>query len=241
MAIPSNTTLSPRVVSHEQWVNERTAFLAKEKEFNRLRDDLSRQRRELPWERVGKPYSFDGPNGPETLADLFQGRSQLIVYHFMYGPEMKEGCPGCSFVADHIDSTLPHLAARDVTLVVASRAPYPTLEAFKQRMGWGFKWVSSQGSDFNYDFGVSFTDKQRASGSVPYNYGSLKYRGADKEGASSFVREGEEIFHTYSTYARGVEAFLGTYGVLDLAPRGRDEEKLDSPMSWVRHHDRYQG
>ena len=235
------STDATRVVSHEHWVTERAAFLTKEKEFSRLKDELSRQRRALPWEKVAKSYVFDGPKGKETLADLFEGRSQLLLYHFMFGPEMKEGCRNCSLVADHFDATLPHLGARDVTLVVVSRAPLPTLEAFRRRLGWRFKWVSSQGSDFNFDFGVSFTKEQQARGVVPYNYGTLEYSGAEKEGASVFARSGEDVFHTYSTYGRGVEALMGTYSYLDLVPKGRDEEGLDFPMAWVRHHDRYQG
>jgi len=240
MATQSSLIQNPRVVSHEQWATERVAFMAKEKEFTRLRDELSRQRRELPWVRVEKPYVFHGPNGEETLAELFEGRSQLLVYHFMFGPEMKEGCPSCSWVADHFDATLPHLAARDVTLVVVSRAPLPMLEAFKRRMGWRFRWVSSYGSDFNYDFGVSFTDEQRASGVLPYNYGTIEFTGAEKQGASVFAKDGDDVFHTYSTYGRGVEALMGTYSYLDLVPKGRDEEGLDFTMAWVRHHDRYE-
>jgi predicted dithiol-disulfide oxidoreductase (DUF899 family) len=231
---------NPRVVSHGQWVTERAAFLAKEKEFTRVRDELSRQRRALPWVRVEKPYVFHGPNGEETLGELFERRSQLLVYHFMFGPEMKEGCRSCSWVADHFDATLPHLAARDVTLVVVSRAQLPKLDAFKRRMGWRFKWVSSYGSDFNFDFGVSFTDAQRASGVLPYNYGTIEYTGAEKEGASVFAKEGGDVFHTYSTYGRGVEALMGTYSYLDLVPKGRGEEGLDFPMAWVRHHDCYE-
>jgi predicted dithiol-disulfide oxidoreductase (DUF899 family) len=234
---------SPRVVSHEQWITERVALMAREKELTRLGDELSRQRRELPWVRVGKPYAFQGPNGEESLAQLFGGRSQLLVYHFMFGPEMKEGCPSCSFVADHFDGMLPHLAARDVTLVVISRAPLPRLEAFKRRMGWRFKWVSSAGSDFNYDLGVSFTEQQRASGVLPYNYeANTSYPPMlDLQGASVFAQDGGDVFHTYSTYGRGVETLMGTYHSLDLVPRGRGEDGLDFPMEWVRHHDRYQG
>lgn len=236
MATQTSPVQHPRVVTHEQWVTERAAFLAQEKELVRLQDELSRRRRELPWEKVTKPYVFHGPSGEESIADLFEGRSQLLVYHFMYSPEMKEGCPSCSFVADHFDGTLPHLAARDVTLVVVSRAPYPTLEKFKRRMGWRFKWVSSSGSDFNYDFTVSSTDVAR-----PYNYGTSEFRFPEREGASAFARDGGEVFHTYSTYARGVEALMGTYSYLDLMPKGRGEDELDFPMAWVLHHDRYEG
>jgi predicted dithiol-disulfide oxidoreductase (DUF899 family) len=216
------------------------AFMAKEKELTRLKDELSRQRRELPWEKVTTSYVFQGPRGEETLPDLFEGRSQLLVYHFMFAPDWKEGCPSCSLVADHFDATLPHLAARDTTLVVVSRAAYPTLAAFKARMGWRFKWVSSSGSDFNFAFGVSFTDEQRAAGTVPYNYGTSEFMSIEREGASVFAKQDGEVFHTYSTYARGVEALMGTYSYLDLMPKGRDEDGLDFPMAWVRHHDRYE-
>ena len=245
MATKTTSIQRPRVVSHEQWITERVALLKQEKEIMRLQDELSRRRRGLPWDRVEKRYVFRGPNGDEALADLFEGRSQLLVYHFMYGPEMKEGCPSCSFVVDHFDGMLPHLAARDVTLVVISRAPYPTLEAFKRRMGWRFKWVSSAGSDFNYDFGVSFTDEQRASGTLPYNF--AHYTDAsypiipDLQGASVFAKDEGEVFRTYSTYGRGVETFMTTYSTLDLVPKGRDEDSLDFPMAWVRYHDRYEG
>jgi len=239
MAAQVGTGQTPRVVSHEQWVTERAAFLAKEKELTRLKDQLSRERRDLPWEKLTKSYVFEGPRGPETLADLFEGRTQLLVYHFMFGPERKERCFACSFVADHFDATLPHLGARDTTLVVISRAPYPKLEAFRHRMGWRFKWVSSGGNDFNHDFGVSFTDQQKAAGVVRYNYGSTEYPGPDREGASVFARHDGDVFHSYSTYGRGVEALMGTYSYLDLMPKGRDEDRLDFSMAWVRYHDRY--
>src|SRR5262245_21093006 len=200
MAIQGSTVQSHRVVSHHEWVTQRAAFLAREKELTRLSDEISRERRELPWEKVSKSYLFDGPRGQESLADLFQDRSQLIVYHFMYGPEMKEACPSCSLVADHFDATLPHLAARDVTLVAVSRAPYPKLEAFRRRMGWRFTWVSSGGNDFNVDFSVTSSDVLR-----PYNYGTSEFRMPEREGASVFARDEGEVFHTYSTYGRGVE------------------------------------
>ena len=236
-----STIQHPRIVSREEWIPARLALLAQEKEHTRRTDELSRQRRELPRVRVDKPYVFEGGTGIRTLSDLFAGRSQLLVYHFMFGPEMKEGCPSCSLVADHFDPTLPHLAARDVTLVAVSRAPYARLEAFKQRMGWHFDWVSSSDSDFNFDYGVSSTDRQRAPGLQLYNFGTSEFRMPEREGASVFAREGDDVFHTYSTYGRGVEALMGTYSYLDLVPKGRDEEKLDFPMAWVRHHDRYQG
>lgn len=236
-----STIKAPHLVSRDQWITERRALLTREKELTHFIDDISRQRRALPWVRLEKAYTFHGPEGQLSLADLFQGRSQLIVYHFMFGPDMKEGCPSCSLVADHFDPTLPHLAERDVTLVAVSRAPYPKLEAFKQRMGWHFDWVSSSDSDFNFDFGVSSTDRQRAPGLQLYNFGTTEFLMPEREGASVFAREGDDVFHTYSTYGRGVEALMGTYSYLDLVPKGRDEERLDFPMAWVRHHDRYQG
>lgn len=236
-----STTQHPRVVSREEWIPARLALLAQEKAHTRRTDELSRQRRELPWVRVEKPYVFHGGQGTRTLSDLFGSRSQLIVYHFMFGPDMKEGCSSCSLVADHFDPTLPHLAERDVSLVAVSRALYPKLEAFKQRMGWHFDWVSSSDSDFNFDFGVSSTDRQRAPGLQLYNFGTTEFLMPEREGASVFAREGDDVFHTYSTYVRGVEALMGTYSYLDLVPKGRDEERLDFPMAWVRHHDRYQG
>jgi predicted dithiol-disulfide oxidoreductase (DUF899 family) len=229
------------VVSPEEWVVARKQLLDKEKEFTRLRDELSRRRRELPWERVDKPYVFDGPNGQETLADLFGGRSQLIVYHFMFGPDWPEGCPSCSMVADHFDGSLVHLAQRDVTLVVASRARQGQIETFKQRMGWRFKWVSSHENDFNRDYHVSFTKDEMAQGKVQYNFGLNTFPSEEAPGVSVFYKDGDgAIYHTYSSYARGVEELLGVYTYLDFAPKGRDEESLPFPMAWVRHHDRYE-
>jgi predicted dithiol-disulfide oxidoreductase (DUF899 family) len=236
-----NATQAPNVVSREQWVSERQALLTREKELTHLTDEVSRQRRALPWVRLEKAYTFHGPAGEIGMADLFQGRSQLIVYHFMYGPEMKEACPSCSFVADHFDATLPHLGARDVALAAVSRAPYPKLEAFKRRMGWRFTWVSSSDTDFNFAFGVSSTEQQREPGLQLYNFGTSEFLMPEREGASVFARQDGEIFHTYSTYGRGVETLMGTYHYLDLVPKGRDEDSLDFTMAWVRYHDRYQG
>lgn len=232
-----------QVVSNEQWLEARRAHLATEKELTRLRDQLARERRELPWERVEKNYVFDTPRGKGTLADLFGGHSQLLVYHFMFGPEWKEGCPSCSFVVDHLDGAVPHLAARDVSLVMVSRAPLAKIEAFKKRMGWRFPWVSSFGSDFNYDFHASFTPEQRKSGKVDYNYTMQEFPSEEAPGASVFYKDPATggIFHTYSTYGRGLDAFVGTYTLLDLVPKGRDEDKLKFAMEWVRHHDRYDG
>ncbi|HUE20623.1 MAG TPA: thioredoxin family protein [Bryobacteraceae bacterium] len=228
------------IVSPAEWLAARKEHLAKEKEFTRLRDELSRQRRDLPWEKVEKPYVFEGPHGKETLAELFETRSQLIVYHFMLGPGWKEGCQSCSFLADHFDGAAVHLANRDVTLAVVSRAPRAEIEAFQKRMGWRFKWVSSFGSDFNYDFHVSFTKDEMAKGQVYYNYGVGPFPSEEAPGASVFYKDGNgDIFHTYSTYGRGLDILVGAYNFLDLAPKGRDEDGLAFTMAWVRHHDRY--
>jgi predicted dithiol-disulfide oxidoreductase (DUF899 family) len=232
-----------QVVSQEQWIEARRAHLAKEKELTRQRDQLARERRELPWVRVEKNYVFDSPRGKVTLADLFGGHSQLLIYHFMFGPEWKEGCPSCSFVVDHLDGAVPHLAARDVSFMVVSRAPLAKLEAFEKRMGWRFPWVSSSGSDFNYDFHVSFRPEDKKNGKVDYNYTTQEFPSDEAPGASVFYRDPAtgEIFHTYSTYGRGLDAFVGTYTLLDLVPKGRDEDRLGFPMEWVRYHDRYDG
>lgn len=239
-AVSSMRTKEHPVVTEQEWLTARQELLRKEKQLTRLRDELSRERRELPWVKTEKEYVFEGAKGKETLADLFAGRSQLIIYHFMLGPEWEEGCPSCSFLADHIDGALKHLAARDVTLVVASRAPLARIEAFKKRMGWKFKWVSSYGSDFNFDYHVSFSKEEIASGKVIYNYGTPKFLGEEMPGASVFYKdEAANIFHTYSAYARGLDILLGAYNYLDLAPKGRDEDGLAFTMSWVRHHDRY--
>ena len=229
-----------KVASHAEWLAARKAFLAKEKEFSRLRDELSRQRRELPWEKVEKNYAFDGPQGKQSLADLFAGCSQLIVYHFMLGPAWSEGCKGCSYLADHFDGAAIHLAHRDVTLAVISRAPIAEIEAFKKRMGWRFHWVSSFGSEFNFDYHVSFTAEERAAGKVNYNYGEMEFPSEEGPGLSVFLKdEAGRIFHTYSTYSRGLDILIGTYNFLDMAPKGRDEDRLAHTMAWVRHHDKY--
>ena len=229
------------VVSRDEWLAARKAHLAHEKKFTKARDELSRQRRELPWVRVEKPYVFEGPNGKETLADLFGARSQLIVYHFMLGPGWQQGCKSCSFLADHFDGAATHLAQRDVTLAVASRAPFAEIEAYQRRMGWRFKWVSSFGSDFNYDFNVSFTPDQIAKGEAFYNYEMGEVPLEDLSGLSVFYRDGDgDIFHTYSTFGRGGEETLGSYMYLDLTPKGRNETGPNHNLTdWVRHHDRY--
>lgn len=231
-----------KVVSHTEWVDARKKFLAKEKEFTRQRDELSRQRRELPWEKVEKQYAFEGAVGKESLADLFDGRGQLMVYHFMLGPGWEEGCQSCSYLADHFDGMTIHLAHRDVTLVVVSRAPYTEIAAYQKRMGWKFHWVSSFGSDFNYDYQVSVSDEERGSDRVYYNYELMKFPSEERPGLSVFAKDGSgSLYHTYSTYARGLDILVGTYNFLDLAPKGRDEDGLKHTMAWVRHHDKYEG
>jgi predicted dithiol-disulfide oxidoreductase (DUF899 family) len=228
------------VVSRNEWIKARQKLLAKEKELTRRRDQLSAERRELPWVKIDKNYVFDSLHGPVKLADLFAGRSQLVVYHFMFGPEWQEGCPSCSLVCDHIDGTLPHLAARDVSIAMIARAPLAKLEAFKKRMGWRFPWVSSYGNDFNQDFQVSFTKEELARGEVTYNYGQQEFPSEEAPGISVFYKDTNgQIFHTYSAYARGCEPLITTYAILDLAPKGRDEDHFAFSMEWVRYHDRY--
>src|SRR5262245_4297565 len=236
----STTRLEHPVVSREEWLRARTALLAREKEHTRLRDELSRQRRELPWVRIDKVYRFDGPDGEVTLAELFEDRRQLLVQHFMLGPGWEQGCPSCSFMADHTDGMNVHLAQRDITLVAISRAPLAEIERFRRRMGWQFKWVSSHGSDFNYDFHVSFTPEEEARGEVHYNYDTQPFESEELPGVSVFYKDDAgEVFHTYSTYRRGVEVMMGAYNLMDLTPKGRDEDDLDFTMAWLRHHDRY--
>jgi predicted dithiol-disulfide oxidoreductase (DUF899 family) len=233
---------SPRVVSRAEWLEARRAHLAREKELTYLRDRVSAERRAMPWVKVDKPYVFDTPTGTQTLADLFNGRRQLIVYHFMFGPGWEEGCPSCSFLADHIDGATLHLAQRDVTLLAVSRAPLARIDAFKKRMGWRFPWVSSQGSDFNFDYHVSFTRDAIALGAVDYNFETRDFPSEEAPGISVFYKdEHGDVFHTYSTYARGLDLLVGAYNYLDLAPKGRDEDALAFTMAWVRHHDRYEG
>ncbi|PYT42618.1 MAG: DUF899 domain-containing protein, partial [Acidobacteria bacterium] len=218
----------PKVVSPAEWLAARKELLKKEKEFSRLRDQLSKKRRELPWEKVEKQYVFDGTKGKETLADLFGGRSQL-------GPGWAEGCPSCSFISDHIDGSVVHLAARDVRLAVVSRAPLAEIEAFKKRMGWRFHWVSSHGSDFNYDYQVSMKKEELGKGEVYYNYGMQQFPSEERPGTSVFYKgSAGNIFHTYSSYARGLDILIGAYNWLDITPKGRDEEGLKHTMAWVR-------
>jgi predicted dithiol-disulfide oxidoreductase (DUF899 family) len=230
------------VVSQGEWLAARKALLAKEKEFSKQRDALSAERRSLPWVKVEKNYVFEGPGGKETLADLFAGKTQLLVYHFMLGPGWVQGCPSCSFLADHFDGATVHLAQRNVSFVVVSRAPLAEIEAYKKRMGWRFKWVSSHGSDFNFDFHVSFTKDEVATGEVDYNYGKSKNAHDELPGLSAFIKdERGAVLHTYSTYERGLDTLVGTYNLLDMAPKGRDEDALPWSMAWVRRHDEYEG
>ena len=236
-----NTTVNHPVVSSDRWVAERKKLLAREKELTRLRDQIARERRALPWERIEKDYKFDVPEGRRTLADLFEGRRQLMVQHFMFGPGWEQGCPSCSYMADHTDGMNVHLAHRDITFATISRAPLADIERFRQRMGWQFKWVSSFGSDFNFDFRVSFTPEERAQGEVHYNYGMTAFPTEEAPGISVFVKDDAgDIFHTYSTFGRGVEVMMGAYNLMDLTPKGRDEEDVPYKMNWVRHHDRYE-
>jgi predicted dithiol-disulfide oxidoreductase (DUF899 family) len=235
----SPQTSTGKIVTHDQWLAARKAFLAKEREFTHLRDELSRQRRELPLERVEKQYVFEGPDGKESLADLFAGRSQLVIYHFMFGPSWKEGCPSCSYLADGFDGAIPHLAARDTTFLVVSRAPFAEIEAFKKRMGWNFKWVSSFGSDFNYDYQVSQSKEETGKDKVYYNYEMTEFPSEERPGLSVFYDNGGQVLHSYSSYARGLDILLLTYNILDFTPQGRDENGLSFPMAWVRHHDKY--
>ena len=230
----------PRVVSQAEWLTARKELLKKEKELTRQKDAVSAARRELPWVRVEKEYTFDASGGKRTLSDLFEGRSQLIIYHFMFGPEWQEGCPSCSFNMDHTDGAIVHLGQRDVSFAAISRAPLAKIEAFKKRMGWRFNWVSSYQNGFNRDYHVSFTKEEMAKGKVDYNYDLAEFPSEEAPGVSVFYKDKNgEIFHTYSAYARGTESTVGAYNYLDLAPKGRDEDALPFTMAWVRHHDRY--
>ncbi|MDC8012558.1 DUF899 domain-containing protein [Tahibacter soli] len=236
----SNTEQHP-VVTRERWLAARKTLLAREKELTQLHDAIARERRALPWVRVEKDYVFDTPEGPRRLADLFDGRSQLFVQHFMFAPGWEQGCKSCSYMADHNDGANIHLAQRDVTLIAVSRAPLADLERFRRRMGWQFRWVSSHRSDFNHDFGVNFTQDEMTSGKVDYNYVRQPFPHEEAPGISVFVRDDEgSVFHTYSRFGRGVEVMMHTYALLDLTPAGRDEDALEYPMAWVRHNDRYE-
>jgi predicted dithiol-disulfide oxidoreductase (DUF899 family) len=231
---------SHKIVARDEWIEARKQHLAKEKEFTRLRDELSAQRRDLPWVRVDKAYTFEGPNGTESLAELFAGKPQLVIQHFMFGPDWEEGCKSCSFWADNYNGVVVHLAQRDVTFVVASQAPFGRIEGFRKRMGWSFKWVSSHGTDFNYDYNVSFTPENIAKGEVYYNYGWRKRSVTELPGTSVFYKDDSgSVFHTYSCYERGQDMMNAAYHYLDLVPRGRNEAGLSYSQAWVRHHDKY--
>jgi predicted dithiol-disulfide oxidoreductase (DUF899 family) len=236
----STVDLGHKVVSRGEWLEARKAHLAKEKTLTRQRDALVQERRELPWERVEKEYVFETPHGKKTLAELFDGKSQLLVYHFMFGPEWEQGCPSCSMVADTVDGSIVHVTQRDTAFAVISRAPMSKIAAFKERMGWSFLWVSSFGSDFNYDFAVTFMPEQLANGK-PYNFGTSGFPADEAPGVSVFYKDEKgNVFHTYSSFGRGVEGLLGVYTLLDMVPKGRDEDALPYSMAWVRHHDRYE-
>ncbi len=239
-SIEGSTAQHP-VVTRDRWLTERKALLQREKELTRLHDQIARERRALPWVRIDKRYVFDTPQGPRTLAELFDGRRQLLVQHFMFAPGWQQGCKSCSYMADHSDGANIHLAQRDVTLLAISRAPLADIERFRRRMGWQFGWVSSNGSDFNQDFGVTFTPEAVAKGEVEYNFGLRAFPQEEAPGVSVFYKDdADEVFHTYSRYGRGVEVMMGAYSLLDLTPMGRDEDHLGHTMAWVRHHDRYQ-
>ena len=228
-----------KVVAQKEWLSARKRLLVKEKKFSKVRDQLCRERRALPWVKVDKEYVFDSEQGQVKLGDLFCGKSQLVVYHFMFGPGWKEGCPHCSFWADHYDSVNLHIGQRDTTLVVVSRAPLQKIRAFKKRMGWRFRWISSKGNDFNFDFHVSFTSAQIRSGDLSYNYAPMDMKIDEREGVSAFYRDSKgEIYHTYSSYARGIDLLNTTYNFLDLTAKGRDENPEHS-QDWVRFHDNY--
>jgi predicted dithiol-disulfide oxidoreductase (DUF899 family) len=232
---------SHSVVSRENWIEARKALMVREKELTRARDALSAARRELPWVKVDKDYVFDSVDGEKHLGDLFRGRGQLIVQHFMFAPDWTEGCKSCSFWADGFERMIPHLAARDTTLIAVSRAPLAKLTAFRQRMGWTFDWVSAVASDFNYDYAVSFTSEQIKSGAKTYNFGTSGFGVEEAPGISVFYRnEADEIFHTYSCFARGLDMMNAAYHYLDLTPLGRHEDGLPYPMDWVRLRDKYE-
>jgi predicted dithiol-disulfide oxidoreductase (DUF899 family) len=239
-ATANPNTVNHAIVSRERWIAERKALLAHERELTHLRDQIARERRALPWVRVDKNYMFDTTEGPRSLADLFEGRRQLLVQHFMLGPGWEQGCPSCSYMADHTDGVTIHLAHRDTTFLAISRAPLAEIQRFKQRMGWQFKWVSSNANDFNFDYGVSFTPAEQAANEVTYNYGKQPFESEEMPGVSVFYKDDAgNVFHTYSTYRRGVEVMMGTYSLLDLTPQGRGERDVPYKMEWVRHHDRY--
>jgi predicted dithiol-disulfide oxidoreductase (DUF899 family) len=229
-----------RIVSKDEWLAARSALLKKEKEFTLLRDKLGQQQRDMPWVLVDKEYLFDGPNGKQTLSDLFDGRSQLIVYHFMYDPNWDAGCPSCSFWADNFNGIVVHLNQRDVTMIAVSKAPYTKIGEYKKRMGWNFKWVSSYDNDFNFDYHVSFTPQELSEKKAFYNYSLQDTHSPEREGVSVFYKDtAGHVFHTYSAYARGIDVLNVAYHYLDLVPKGRDEEGHEFSQFWLRRHDEY--
>ena len=228
-----------KIVSRDEWLQARVAHLQREKELTRMRDELSRDRRQLPCVRVETSYEFDGPRGRVSLRELFGDCTQLIVYHFMYGPDWESACKSCSFWADNFERLDIHLAHRDIRLVAISRAPLQTLLAYKERMGWTFDWYSSQGSSFNFDYGVSFTQAQQQSSDANYNFGARHFGGSEAPGISVFERDADDVFHTYSTYSRGLDMMNAAYHYMDLTPKGRNEDMLEFPMSWLRRRDEY--
>jgi predicted dithiol-disulfide oxidoreductase (DUF899 family) len=233
------TKPSHQIASQAQWLAARKTLLQKEKQYTHLRDELAQLRQQLPWVQVEKPYSFETPCGTHPLADLFGDKSQLLVYHFMFGPDWPEGCPSCSMIGDALNGIAPHVAQRDISLMLVSRAPLEKLQAFKSRMGWNnLFWASSEHSDFNQDFGVTFDEAQTKAGKN-YNFGTTDFPKSEAPGMSAFVKQDADIYHTYSTYGRGLEELLGVYSLLDMAPSGRSEAGLPWPMAWVRHHDKY--
>jgi predicted dithiol-disulfide oxidoreductase (DUF899 family) len=229
------------VVSEREWLEARLELLVKEKELRKHMDQVARSRQKLPWKRVEQNYVFQTAEGPKMLSELFEGRSQLMIYHFMFGPDWEQGCASCSFVADHMEGARVHLPQRDVTLLAVSRAPLAKIDAFKERMGWKFRWVSAANSSFNFDYHVSFTQEEMGRGRVEYNYACREFPQSEGPGLSVFYKDNGEVFHCYSTYGRGLDVLVGTYNYLDLVPKGRDEDGLEWPMAWVRHHDRYEG
>jgi predicted dithiol-disulfide oxidoreductase (DUF899 family) len=240
--VGDNDVRNHGVVSHEEWLKARRDLLVKEKEFTRLRDELSQRRRELPWEAVDKNYVFEGPHGKEALTDLFEGRSQLVIYHFMFDPSWDAGCPHCSFWADNFNGTIVHLNQRDTTMIAVSHAPYGKLAAYEKRMAWNFKWLSSFGTDFNFDYHVSFTPEEVRNKTAFYNFAIQPTPGTDAPGVSVFYRDQSgRVFHTYSAYARGIDLLNAAYNYLDLTPRGRDEAGQKNPQFWVRRRDEYEG
>jgi predicted dithiol-disulfide oxidoreductase (DUF899 family) len=240
--VGDNDVRNHGVVSHEEWLKARRDLLVKEKEFTRLRDELSQRRRELPWEAVDKNYVFEGPHGKQALTDLFEGRSQLVIYHFMFDPSWDAGCPHCSFWADNFNGTIVHLNQRDTTMIAVSHAPYGKLAAYEKRMAWNFKWLSSFGTDFNFDYHVSFTPEEIRNKTAFYNFAIQPTPGTDAPGVSVFYRDQSgRVFHTYSAYARGIDLLNAAYNYLDLTPRGRDEAGQKNPQFWVRRRDEYEG